>query len=47
MTINFLISFFDKVCTYRYAAGSSFILSLNLIFPGFGVSFHLVMYYCD
>ena len=47
MTINFLISFFDKVCTYRYAAGSSFILSLNLIFPGFGISFHLVMYYCD
>ena len=47
MTINFLVSFFDKVCIYRYAAGSSYILILNLIFPGFGVSFHLVMYYCD
>ena len=47
MTINFLISFFDKVCVYRYAAGSSYILRLNLIFLGFGVSFHLVMYYCD
>ena len=47
MTINFLISFFDKVCIYRYAAGSSYILSLNLFFLGFGVSFHLVMYYFD
>ena len=47
MTINFLTSFIDKVCIYRYAAGSSYILSLNLIFLGFGLSFHLVMYYCD
>ena len=47
MTINFLTSFIDKVCIHRYAAGSNYILSLNLIFLGFGVSFHLVMYYCD
>lgn len=45
MTINFFIGVIKFV--YTGMPRSNYILSLNLIFLGFGVSFHLVMYDCD